>query len=187
MRGVSGNRLARNSSKDFSFSTRQYCPALTSHRYRPSSTKRVSRSASERRSQARIWSILVRTNRARFSFSLGNKGGMLVRKLVKQTKVFGSWATYQRCFGQIWPSQTQTDVGTAGAGVLREADATVGQELGGFDPADRVLDQVAELFALFVPDDRPEVLNLDQTLTDKHHLGYIGDAGDPGVADQLRI
>ena len=33
----SGNRLARNSSKVFSFSSRQYCPARTSHRYRPSS------------------------------------------------------------------------------------------------------------------------------------------------------
>src|SRR5882724_10345210 len=44
-----------------------------------------------------------------------------------------------------------------------------------------------ELFALFVADDRPEILNLDQPLADKYHLGHVGDAGDPGVADQLRI
>jgi hypothetical protein len=61
----SGNRLARNSSSDFSFSNLQYGPAPTSHRYRPSSTNRVSRSASDFRSHARISSILVRTNRAR--------------------------------------------------------------------------------------------------------------------------
>src|SRR6202162_2365506 len=128
--------MARNSSKDFSFSSRQYCPALTSHRYRPSSMKRVSRSASDRRSQARISSILVSTNRARFWLSLGNMGGILVRKLVKQTKVFCSWAPYQRRFGQVRPSQTETNVGTAGAGVLGKANDTVGQELGRFDSPD---------------------------------------------------
>src|ERR1700693_2333913 len=116
--------MARNSSKDFSFSSRQYCPALTSHRYRPSSMKRVSRSASDRRSQARISSILVSTNRARFWLSLGNMGGILVRKLVKQTKVFCSWAPYQRRLGQIPSPQTETDVGAGSAGILREADAT---------------------------------------------------------------
>jgi hypothetical protein len=46
---------------------------------------------------------------------------------------------------------------------------------------------MAELFALFVADDRSEVLNLDQPLADKHYLGYVGDTGNPGVADQLRI
>ncbi len=100
----------------------------------------MSRSASDRRSQARISSILVSTNRARFWLSLGGMGGVLVIKFVKQTKVFCSWASYQRRFGQVRSSQTESDVGTAGAGVLGEADATVGQELGGFDPADRVLD-----------------------------------------------
>src|SRR5882762_11232982 len=111
----SGNLLVRNSSKDFSFSSRQYCSALTSHRYRPSSTKRVSRSASDLRSQARISSILVTTNRARLRLSLGNMGGILVRSGCPR----------------------QLDVRTAGAGILGEADATVGQRLGGFDPSDR--------------------------------------------------
>src|SRR6202790_5118882 len=82
-----GNRLPRKSSKDFRFSSLQYWPARTSHRYRPSSTKRVSRSASDLRSQARISSILVRTNKARLRLSLGNMGGILDRKLVKPTKV----------------------------------------------------------------------------------------------------
>src|SRR6266436_6047091 len=131
----SGNRLARNSSNDFSVSNRQYCPARTSHRYRPSSTNRVSRSASDLRSQARISSILVRTNRARLRLSLGSIGGILVCKLVKPTKVVCSWTSYERSFGQVRSSQTEPDVGTAGAGVLGKADAAVGQELGRFDPA----------------------------------------------------
>src|SRR5712691_9180285 len=74
--------------------------------------KRVSRSASDLRSQARISSILVTTNRARLRLSLGNMGGILVRSGCPR----------------------QSDVRTAGAGILGEADATVGQRLGGFDP-----------------------------------------------------
>src|ERR1700722_12707392 len=46
---------------------------------------------------------------------------------------------------------------------------------------------MAELFALFVADDSPEVLNLYQPFADKHHLGYVGDTRDPGIANQLRI
>jgi hypothetical protein len=87
-------------------------------------------------------------------------GGILERKLVKPTKVICSWTPHQRRFGEILPPQTKTDVGAAGAGVLGKADATVGQELGCFDPSDRVLHQVAELFALLVADGCPEVLNL---------------------------
>src|SRR6266436_5928740 len=143
----SGNRLARNSSNDFSVSNRQYCPARTSHRYRPSSTNRVSRSASDLRSQARISSILVRTNRARLRFSLGSTGGILVRKLVKPTKVVCSWTPHQRRVRQVLPSQTESEVGTAGAGVLGEADTTVRQELSRFDSSDRILNQVAEFVA----------------------------------------
>src|SRR6266478_1929444 len=183
----SGNRLARNSSKDFSFSSLQYCPARTSHRYRPSSTNRVSRSASDLRSQARITSILVSTNRARLRLSLRSMGGILVCKLVKPTKVFCSRAPHQRRFGQILSPQTEPDVGTTGAGVLGKADATVGQKLGGFDPSDRVLDQSPEFFALVVVDRGPEVLNLDQPLADENHLSHVGNTCDPGIANQLRV
>ena len=77
-------------------------------------------------------------------------GGILVRKLVKPTKVVCSWAPNERRFGQIVPAQAEPDIGTAGAGVLGKADATVGQELGRFDSANGILDQVAELFSLFV-------------------------------------
>src|SRR4029077_2189853 len=56
----------------------------------------VWRSASDLRSQARISSIWVKTNRARLRLSLGNMGGVLVRKLVKPTKIICSWTPYQR-------------------------------------------------------------------------------------------
>jgi hypothetical protein len=61
---------------------------------------------------------LVRTNRARsrLRLSLGNMGEILVRKFVKPTKFFGSWTPHQRCFGQILPSQAESDVGTVGSG-----------------------------------------------------------------------
>jgi anti-sigma regulatory factor (Ser/Thr protein kinase) len=61
----------------------------------------------------------------------------------------------------------------------------MGQELGRFDPANRVLDQVAELFSLRVRDDGPEILNLDQSLADKYHLSDVRDTRDPGIANQL--
>src|SRR5256885_9698992 len=100
----------------------------------------------------RISSILVSTNRARRRFSLGSMGGFLVRKLVKHTKIFSSWAPHQPRFGQILSPQTQANVGTAGAGVLGEADAAVGQKLGRFDPVDRILDQMTKFLTLFVAD-----------------------------------
>jgi hypothetical protein len=114
-------------------------------------------------------------------------GGNLVRKLVKPTKVVCSWAPYQRSLSQILPSQTEADVGTAGTGVLGEADATVRQKLGRFDPPYRVLDQPAELFSLFLADSGPEVLNLNQPHADKHNLSHLCNPGDPGIAGQLGI
>ena len=40
---------------------------------------------------------------------------------------------------------------------------------------------------LFVGDGGPEVLDFDQSLANEHDLSDVGDAGHPGVADQLRI
>src|SRR5579864_8996982 len=98
-----------NSSNDFRFSSLQYCPARTSHKYLPSSTNRVSRSVSLRRSQARISSIFVNTNRARFLFSFGSMGGLLVRKLVKQTKIV-SGTPYQSGIDHFLLSQAEAHV-----------------------------------------------------------------------------
>src|SRR5204863_1841445 len=98
---------------------------------------------------------------ARRRFSLGSIGGLLVRKLVKHTKIFSSWAPHQLRFGQILSPQTEAKVGTASTGVLREANAAVGQKFGRLDPVDRILDEMTEFFPLFVADDSLEILNLN--------------------------
>jgi hypothetical protein len=76
-------------------------------------------------------------------------GPLLVIKFVKPTKIFSRPPNYH-LLGQFLPSQAEADIGATGAGVLWKADATVGHELTGLDSLDRVLDQSAELLALFV-------------------------------------
>ena len=138
-------------------------------------------------SHARISSIFVITNSARFLSSFGSIGGFLVRKLVKPTKLFCSWTPYDSAFSQLLTSQTKPHIGTAATWVLWEADATVWQEVGRFDPMHGVFNQLAELATLFVRDRGAEVLHFDHPLADKHDLRHIRDAGHPRIADQLRI
>src|SRR5438132_1885330 len=157
----SGDRRSRNSSNDFRFSSRQYCPARTSQRYLPSSTKRISRSVSLRCSQAKISSIWVSTNLARRRLSLGSIGGFLVIKLVKPSKMLCSWPPDESGLDQLLASEAKPDIGTAAARVLRETDPAVRQELGGLDLPDRRFDQLPELAPLVVTDRRTQVLNLD--------------------------
>src|SRR3989442_15358671 len=123
------------------------------------STKLLSFSASLRFSQAMISSNLVNTNRARLRFSLGSMGGFSVRKLVKPTKVFGSWPPHQSGLDQLLPSQTKTYVWAAAARVLRETNPAMRQELGGLDSPDGVFDQLAEFTALLGGDRGAQVLN----------------------------
>src|SRR5579872_4716587 len=61
------------------------------------------------------------------------------------------------------------------------------QELRRLDPGDRVHDQLPELLPLFVGDGSTEVLDFDQPFADEDHLGDFGDAGHPGIADQLGV
>src|SRR3989442_14342109 len=112
------------------------------------STKLLSFSASLRFSQAMISSNLVNTNRARLRLSLGSMGGSSVRKLVKPTKVFGSWPPHQSGLDQFLPAQPQPDVGAAAGSVLRETTPAVRQELSRLDSPDGILDQLADLLAL---------------------------------------
>src|SRR5580704_18480595 len=113
-------------------------------------------------------------------------GGCLEIKLVKPIKI-PSRAANKRGFDQIRLPQAEPNVWAAGAGVLGKADAAVRQKLGSFDSSDGVIDQLPKLIALFVGDGGAEVLNLDQALADEDDLGDVGDASDPGVADELRI
>src|ERR1035441_1457080 len=156
----SGNRFARNSSNDFRFSSLQYCPALTSHRYLPSSTKRGARSASFCLSQARISSILVRTNSARLRLSFGGIGGHLVNKFVKQTKI-DSWLAHERGLDHVAPVEAKPNEWASCARILWKADAAMRQEQPGLDPSHRVFDQGCELLPLLVRNGGPEVLNLE--------------------------
>src|SRR5437868_14127109 len=93
-----------------------------------SSTNLVSRSASLPCSHARISSIFVSTNKARFLFSFGSMGGLLVRKLVKQTKIVSRTA-HQSGIDHFLLSQAEAHVRATGAGVLRKTDAAVRKEL----------------------------------------------------------
>src|ERR1019366_1320439 len=107
--------------KDVRFPSRQYCPARTSHRYLPRSTKRESRSISFCLSHARISSILVRTNNARLRLSLGGIGGYSVNKFVKQTKV-NSRFTHEGGFNQLGLVEADPDEWARCARILRKAD-----------------------------------------------------------------
>src|ERR1035441_2657863 len=182
----SGNRFARNSSNDFRFSSLQYCPARTSHRYLPRSTKRVSRSASFCRSHARISSILVRTKSARLRLSFGGIGGYLVKKFVKQTKIDSGFA-HESGFDQVGLVEAEPDEGASGARILWKADAAMWQKQPGLDPSDCVIDQSCELLPLLVRNGGPEVLNFDQALAYENNLGAFVDARHPRIADELRI
>src|SRR5208282_149883 len=182
----SGNRRARNSSNDFRFSSLQYCPARTSHRYRPSSTKRESRSASFCFSHARISSILVRTNSARLRLSLGGIGIGLKRKFVKQTKI-NSRLAHEGGLDQVTLIEAEPDEWAGRTRILRKTDAAVRQEQPGFDPSDSLFDQVCELLPLLVRNGGSEVLHFDQTLAHENNLGDFVDPRHPRIADELRV
>src|ERR1019366_5113172 len=182
----SGNRLARNSSNDFRFSSRQYCPARTSQRYLPRSTKRVSRSASFCFSHARISSILVRTNSARLRLSWGGIGIGLKRKFVKQTKI-DSRFTHKGGPDQVTLVEAEPEERAGCTRILWKADATVRQEQSRLDPSDCVIDQGCELLPLLVRSGRSEVLHFDQALADENNLGNFVDPSHPRIADELRI
>src|SRR5207253_11423217 len=144
-------------------------------------------SASLRCSQARISSILVSTKWARRRLSLGSIGGSLVMKLVKPIKAFCSWPPDESGLDQLLASETKPDIRTAAAGVLRETDAAVWQELSRLDLPDGDLNQLTELAPLLIRDRGVQVLNLDQPLAHENHLCDFGDTGYPGIANELRI
>lgn len=75
-------------------------------------------------------------------------------------------------------------LGTAEAGILGEADSAVGQEAAGVDLADGLFNQLAELPLLLGGDVGLEVLDFRQVFADEHHQSHVGQAADPGVAEQ---
>ena len=75
----------------------------------------------------------------------------------------------------------------ADAPVLREADSRVGRELCSLDLTDRCLDHLAKLLTLLFGDRSQEILNLGEALPHKSHDGNLGNAGNPGVANELKV
>jgi hypothetical protein len=89
--------------------------------------------------------------------------------------------------GGFFLSKTKAHIGTAAAGVLRKADATVRQKVPRFYAVDCAFNQVAKLLALFVGYGGAEVLNLDQAFADKYHLGNFRNTRHRRTADKLGI
>jgi len=82
--------------------------------------------------------------------SFGGIGAFSVIKLVNPTKVFRSWPANQTAFDHRLLPQTKANVWACCTGILWETDPAVGQELGGFDSLNRVLDQTTEFLSLLV-------------------------------------
>jgi len=106
-------------------------------------------------------------------------GGLLVIKLVKPIKTVCSWTPHQAGVSHFLLAKTQFHIRTAAAGVLRKADATVRQELCGFDSLDRVPYQATELLALPVGNRGSQVLNLDLPFADEYDLSDLGNSSHP--------
>ena len=108
-------------------------------------------------------------------------------KLVKPIKTFCSWPPDESGLDQLLASETKPNIRTAAAGVLRETDAAVWQELSRLDLPDGGFDQLSELAPLLVVDGCAQVLNFDQALAHKNHLGDFRNPADPRVANELGI
>src|ERR1035438_10343012 len=114
-------------------------------------------------------------------------GGFLVIKLVKPTKIVCSWTPHQSGIDHFLLSKTKPHIRTGTAGVLGKADTTVRQKIRRFNSTDRAFNQATKLLSLFLGDGGAQVLNLDQTLADKYHLGNLRNTRYPRIADKLRI
>jgi hypothetical protein len=78
-------------------------------------------------------------------------------------------------------------MGTADAPILRETDSWAERELGSFNLTDRRFHHLAKLATLLIGNRSQQILNLWDALPHESHNRYIGDATDPGVADQLEV
>jgi hypothetical protein len=102
--------------------------------------------------------------------NFGGIGGFLVIKLVKPTKALCSWTPHQTGVNQFLLPQTESDIRTGSARILRETDSAMRQKFRGLDSADCVFDKMAELLALVLSDRGSQILDLDQPFTDENDL-----------------
>jgi hypothetical protein len=111
--------------------------------------------------------------------NFGGIGGYSVIKLVKPIKTVGSGTPYYGGVDHFLPTKTEAHIRAGAARVLGKADAAVCWEVHRLDPTDRAFYEVTKLLTLFLRDGGAQVLNLDQTLADKDHLGDFRNACDP--------
>src|ERR1039458_2301766 len=78
-------------------------------------------------------------------------------------------------------------MGTADAPVLRGTEFWAGEELGRFNLTDRRFHHLVKLATLLIGNRSQQILNLRDAFPYESHNGYIGNATDPGVADQLEV
>src|SRR6201998_4374903 len=78
-------------------------------------------------------------------------------------------------------------MGATDAAVLWETDTRSGRESSAFNLTDHLINHLAKLLALLFADRSREILNLREALPHKSHNRDFGNAGDPGVANHLRI
>jgi hypothetical protein len=78
-------------------------------------------------------------------------------------------------------------VGAADAPVLREADSGPWWKLSCFNLADRRFHDLPKFLSLVCSDGRQEILNLWEAFPHERHDGNVGDASDPGIANELQI
>jgi histidinol-phosphate phosphatase family protein len=93
----------------------------------------------------------------------------------------------QQKYNQWFVPETQTEMRAADAPVLRETNSGSKRELGRFDLTDRRFNQLAKFPTLLVGNRRQQILNLRDAFPHESHNRNIGDATDPGVADQLKV
>ena len=98
-------------------------------------------------------------------------GGFSAIKLVKPIKTVCSWTPHQAGVCHLLVSKTKPNVGTAAAGILREADTAVRQEVRRLDATDCAFHQMPEFLPLFVGNGGLRVLNLHEPLANEYNLG----------------
>ena len=139
-------------------------------------------------SQDKISSILPSTKTARRRLISGvTIATQLIHKLVKPGKLIPSRCANQIRIDQLLIVETEANMRTARAAVLRKPDTTVERELRGLDLADRRCQKATKFQSLFFRDKGFQILDFGLVFSYEHYERYFGDAGDPGIADQLWV
>src|ERR1700688_1108713 len=76
---------------------------------------------------------------------------------------------------------------TANASVLRKPDSWMRRKLCSFNLTSGRFDQLTKLLPLLFCNRSQQVLNFRNAFPNKRHNGDVGDASDPGVADELKV